>query len=338
MVTRAELLQDHELFTKKAQGCLAAVAVGDAIGDIARDRNSTMAPGDSYRFRYGIITEMYEGAQSTDDTEFAVLTARTMIDTGGHLTHANVAAAWRTYILDQGGMLARGGRPLYGAVENIKRGIEPPRSGIDNVFNTDDGAAMRIAPVGIVYAGDPTRAAGVAATEAEISHATSGVWAAQSVASAIAVAMADGSPDEISAAFFAPIPDDSWLGRAMARAREMCDGADEIEEIWGALHTEFATREHSAVEEALPEAYSVARMTGFQFRKGMFWGANFGRDADTIAAIVGALAGAREGIDAIPDSWIEPVRRPAGTCLRFAASEDVVTLGSELARVAQEMD
>ncbi len=337
MVTRKELLLDGNRYSKKAQGCMAGVAAGDAIGDIARDRNSTMAPADSYRFRYGIITEMYDGAQSTDDTEFAVLTARTILDSKGVLTHENVAAAWRRYILDNGGMFARGGRPLYGAVENLKRGLEPPQSGIDNVFNTDDGAAMRIAPVGIVYGGDPERASAMARIEAQISHAESGVWAAQAVAAAVAVAMADGTPDEISDAFFTPIPENSWLGRAMARARELCDGAGEMEDIWAQLHTEFATREHAAVEEALPEAYGVARMTGFSFRKGMFWGANFGRDADTIAAIVGALAGAREGIDVIPASWLEPVRKPAGTCLRFAANEDVVDLGTELAELARRL-
>lgn len=337
MVTRAELLSDKQRFIGKAQGCLTGVAAGDAIGDIARDRNSCLPPAESYRFRYGIITEMYEGAQSTDDTEFAVLTARTILDSRGVLSHESVAAAWRRHILDQGGMFARGGRPLYGAVENLKRGIDPPRSGIDNVFNTDDGAAMRIAPVGIVYAGDPETAAAMAKIDAEISHTGSGVEGAQAVAAAVAVAMADGTPDEITDALFAPISPDSWLGRAMARARELCESTEDILDIWAQLHTEFATREHAAIEEALPEAFSVARMTGFTFRQGMFWGANFGRDADTIAAIVGALAGSREGISAIPSSWIEPVRRPAGTCLRFAAEEDVVELGTELAALATEI-
>lgn len=337
MVTRGELFSDVDRYTGKARGCMVGVAAGDAIGDIARDRNSSIALAESYRFRYGIVTEMWEGAQSTDDTEFAVLTAKTVLDSRGALTHASVAAAWRRYIVDRGGMFARGGRPLYGAVENLKRGIEPPRSGTDNVFNTDDGAAMRIAPVGIVCAGDPEKAAAMAKIEAEISHAESGVWGAQAMAAAVAVAIADGTPDEITEAMFAPIPENSWLGRAMARARELCDGAGEMLDIWAQIHTEFATREHAAIEEALPEAFSVARMTGFSFRQGMFWGANFGRDADTIAAIVGALAGAREGIETIPESWIAPVRRPAGTCLRFAAEEDVIDLGTQLAQLAMEI-
>lgn len=322
---------------QKAQGAMAGLAAGDAIGDIARDRNTCLSSAESYRFRFGIITEMYDGAKSTDDTEFAVLTARTILDARGELSHEVVGDAWRRYILDRGGMQARGGRPLYGAVENLKRGFNPPLSGRDNIFNTDDGAAMRIAPVGVVCAGDPARAAELAAIEASVSHADSGVWAAQAVAASIAVAMADGTTDEIADAMFAVIPRDSWLGRSMARAKGLCDGAGEMLDIWAALHTEFATREHAAVEEALPEIYGVGRMTGFSFRWGMFWAANFGRDADTIAAVTGALAGAREGVTAIPDSWIAPTRRPAGTCLPFAADEDVVDLGTQLAELALEM-
>ena len=121
MKTRADLVQDRALSTEKALGSLLGVAVGDAMGDIART--------DSYRQRYGIITNLYAGAKSTDDTEFALLTARTLIDNQGHLTPEIVLDSWKRYILDQGGVYERGGRPLYGAVENLKRGILPPLSG-----------------------------------------------------------------------------------------------------------------------------------------------------------------------------------------------------------------
>jgi ADP-ribosylglycohydrolase len=234
-------------------------------------------------------------------------------------------------------MLARGGRPLYGAVENLRRGLQPPQSGIDNVLNNDDGAAMRIASVGIVWAGDPDRAAEMAGIEARISHHESGIWAAQAVAAAVSVAIADGTPDEVEAAMFRCIPEDSWLGRSMAAAREMCARAQSIEDIWAELHQRFYTLEHAVVEEALPQMYGVSRMTGMDYQKGMFWATNFGRDADTIAAVVGAIAGARHGRSVIPEHWVEPVRRPAGTCLRFSASEDVVKLGALLADLAIEI-
>lgn len=308
---------------------MAAIAVGDAMGDIGRS--------DDYRRRYGIVTDMYPGAASTDDTEFAVLTARALLDNRGDLSHESVEKAWRKYIVDSGGMRARGGRPLYGAVQNLERGLSPPQSGRDNVLNNDDGAAMRSASVGIVYAGDPRRAAEVAGIEAEISHYESGVWAAQAVAAAVAVAMADGTSLEIESAMFDCIPPDTWLARSMEKARAMCREAHGVRDVWKQLHTEFFTLEHAVVEEALPQIYGVSRLTDTDYHEGMFWAANFGRDADTISAVVGAIAGARHGLGAIPPNWVAPVRKPAGTCLPFAAQEDVVDLGDELADLAIEL-
>ena len=151
--------QDEEkaTLTDRAIGCLLGLAIGDAFGDIGRN--------DVYRQRYGIVTNLYEGAKSTDDTEFAVLTGQTLLDCGGQLTTEHLVASWEKYIIGQGGMFDRGGKPLYGAVANLERGIQPPYSGMDNVQNDDDGAAMRIAPIGIICAGDPERAVQLAEIE-----------------------------------------------------------------------------------------------------------------------------------------------------------------------------
>ncbi|MCC7208547.1 MAG: ADP-ribosylglycohydrolase family protein [Anaerolineae bacterium] len=308
--------------TNRAIGCFLGLAVGDAFGDIGRS--------DSYRQRYGIVSDLYEGAHSTDDTEFAVLTAQTLIDCGGALTVEAVLDAWRKYILAQGGMGARGGKPLYGAVANLERGLLPPYTGLDNVQNDDDGAAMRIAPVGILCAGNPDRAAQLAEIDACISHARDGIWGAQVVAAAVAVAMTGAPIEAVLTAGLRYTPSDSWLGRATARAMRICDAAGSIEGAWEALHTELWTPAHSCVAEALPQALSIFRLTGGDFRKGMFWAGNFGRDADTISAIVGALAGAMQGEGAIPEAWREKARRPAGVCLKFAAALDIRDLAIRL--------
>ncbi len=241
--------------------------------------------------------------------------------------------SWRRRILDQGGVFDRGGKPLYGAVANLQRGLLPPLSGRDNVMNDDDGAAMRIAPIGIVCAGDPDRASALAAIEAEISHDQDGLWAAQAIAAAVAVAMVDGTPDEILAAARRPIPADSWLGRALTRADGICAAAGSVEAAWGPLHDDLWTPVHSVSPEAIPQALAIFRLTQGDFRRGMFWACNFGRDADTIGALVGALAGARHGLAVIPADWVERARRPAGVCLRFAAQEDGLALAEQLAEL-----
>jgi len=325
MISRAHLIRDRDLCVSKAQGSLLGLAVGDALGDLGRS--------DAYRQRYGIITNLYTGASSTDDTEFALLTARTLLDCDGELTTDAVVTSWRRYILAQGGVFERGGKPLYGAVENLRRGLGPPLSGRDNVANDDDGAAMRIAPIGIVCAGDPERAAALAAIEAQISHYGDGIWAAQAVAASIAVAMVDGDTQAILRVGLDQIPPDSWLGRAMDRAMAICDQAGSMEKAWEALHTELWTPSHSTAAEAIPQIYAILRLTDGDFQRAMFWGGNFGRDADTIGAILGAITGARHGVSIIPPAWIQRVNRPQGVCLRFAGQEEIDVLATALARL-----
>jgi len=325
MITSRELASDRKLCNDKAMGCLIGLAVGDALGDLGRN--------DVYRQRYGIVTNLYDDARGTDDTEFALLTARTLLDCNGELTPDAVLRSWQTYIIDQGGVHERAGRPLHGAVENLKRGIMPPLSGVDNVLNGDDGAAMRVAPIGIACAGHPERAATMAAIDAQISHHADGVWAAQAVAASIAVAMVDGTTDEILEAGQRQIPADSWLGRAMERAMKICDQEGTIENAWERLHSELWTPVHSASPEAIPQIYSLFRLTDGGFRQGMFWGGNFGRDADTIGAVIGAMSGAKHGVSAIPTGWTEKVRQPSGVSLKFAAHEDIPELAKRLAQL-----
>ena len=323
MVTRSEILaQSKEKLLEHASGCLVGLAVGDAFGDIGRSQN--------YRSRYGIVTDLHAGAQSTDDTEFAVLTAQTLIDCDGNLTLDAVYAAWEKYILGQGGMYDRGGKPLYGAVANLQRGMRPPLSGTDNVQNDDDGAAMRIAPIGIVCAGDPERAIAMAGIESQISHSRDGIWAAQAVAASVAVAMAGASVDEIIAAGRKAIPDDSWLGRSMGKAMNICHNSPDVLQAFQPLHEELWTPVHSMAAEAVPQAYAIFKLTGGDFLNGMIWSGNFGRDADTISAIVGAFSGALHGIQVIPPHWIDQVDQPAGVCLRFAAEKSMRSLAKQL--------
>ncbi|NWG14998.1 MAG: ADP-ribosylglycohydrolase family protein [Chloroflexi bacterium] len=321
-------LHTADAFLSRATGCLLGLAVGDAMGDLGRS--------DHFRQRYGIITQMYEGAKSTDDTEFAILTAQTLIDWRGDITLSRVAESWRKYILEQGGMGDRGGKPLYGSVANLARGMEPPQTGTDNPQNDDDGAAMRIAPVGIICPGNPARAAELSGIEAQISHARDGIWGAQAAAASIAVALDDASPQDIVSVGVEQVPTDSWLGRALKRALTICERYPAIEDAWEHLHVDLWNPVHSMVAEALPQAYSIFLLTGGDFRKGMFWACNFGRDADTIAALVGALSGARQGSQVIPPDWAAKVRRPAGVCLKFAAQRDIVEVAQQLVEVAYE--
>jgi len=324
MLTRKELAADRIRCRDKALGSLAGLAIGDSLGDQARMPEN--------QARYGIMRDLHSaGPWSTDDTEFALLTAQACIEAEGHLTRDIMVTWWQKHVLSVPDLGPKAGNPLHGAAENLRRGIMPPYSGIDNCDNYDDGAAMRVAPVGIVCAGDPAQAGRMAVADAELSHARDGLWGAQAVAASVAMAMIDGTVDEIIAAGLEVIPEDSWLRRWIMRGLRVCEEAGNLDNAWCRLHDDLWTVVRCSAAEALAETYALFKLTNGDFKQGVIAAANFGRDADTLAALIGAIAGARVGASAIPSEWIEKTRRPVGQCLPFTAELDIITVADELA-------
>jgi len=293
------------------------LAIGDTLGDQARSLENHAL--------YGITRDLHSNESwSTDDTEFALLVAQELIVTKGELTTGAVVEAWREYVLTQEELGTKVGESEKGAVANLRRGILPPQSGSDNAYHYSDGAAMRVAPIGIVCAGDPARAARQAEIEACVSHYRDGVWGAQAVAASIAVAMTGSSVEEIVATGRQFIPNDSWLGRWFDRAMGIVDAAGgDLWKAWDPLHRELWTSYRASNAEALSQAYALFRLTRGDFVEGVIAAANFGRDADTLAALVGAWSGTLHGASAIPPAWVEKTRRPSGRCLRFTAGLDI---------------
>ena len=147
MMTRSELAKNRELVKDKAVGALVGLAIGDSFGDTCRLQDN--------RVNYGITTDFNSGASwSTDDTEFALLTAKTLLKCKGNLTTKDVVDAWMEDVCVQD-EYKRGGASEKAAADNLRRGLRPPESGKFNTFFMSDGTAMRIPPVGIVAAGDP---------------------------------------------------------------------------------------------------------------------------------------------------------------------------------------
>jgi len=127
--------------------------------------------------------------------------------------------------------------------------------------------------------------------DAQVSHYADGIYAAQAVAASVAVAMVDGTTEEIIGAGLRRIPADScWAGRWHGRWRS-ASGRGTIEKAWEGLHTELWTPVHSTAAEAIPQVYGVFRLVDGDYSRAMFWGGNFGRDADTIGAVLGPWRG-----------------------------------------------
>jgi len=323
MLTREELRKNKDLTADRARAALIGHAIGDSFGDAARTPEN--------HFLYGITTDFREGpAPGTDDTEFALLTAQTLIDCHGALTDEAVLAAWRKHVLPLS-ELHRGGASEREAAANIRRGVFPPLSGQHNSHYMSDGAAMRVTPVGIASAGDPDEARRLADIDARISHWRDGIWGAQAVAAGIAAAMAGGTPEQVYQTALRATPEGSWSRTMLQRAEDLLAEHRDIETAWKPLHDLLWTEYKAVAPEAVTEAFAVFRLVEGDFRRGIIYAGNWGRDADTIAAIVGALCGAMHGTGAIPAAWMAKVRIAAGACLPFTKGVDIFDVADKLA-------
>lgn len=327
--TKQFLCANKEVALDKAIGSLIGLAIGDSLGDAARKPDQQRD--------YGFTTDFHQGASwSTDDTEFALMTVDTILRAGGDFTSADVVAAWMQHVATED-ELKRGGVSEVEACRNLRRGIRPPDSGRFNPYYMSDGAAMRSGPIGILCAGDPDRAARLAEIDASISHHMDGIWGAQAVAVAVSLAMVDAGMDEILAAVRQVAPPDSWFRNSLDRAFAIVENANyQIAEAWMPLHDQLFSTHRSTVAEALPEVFGCLKLEHRSFKSGLLLAANFGRDADTIGAVAGAILGAKYGAKGIPAAWIEKTRYPSGTCLSFTRGIDIIDYATRLAELIRE--
>ncbi len=326
MLSFDEMKRNPERFLDKARGVMAGLAIGDSFGDASRKQDNQLA--------YGITTDFGPGASwSTDDTEFGLLTAKTLIACGGRLTPEAVAEAWKRDVVTLDEELHRGGNSEMEAAANLRKGLMPPLTGKYNSYGSSDGAAMRAAPIGIVFAGDIPGAAAAAEADACVSHYADGIWGAQAVACAVAAAMADATMEEILEAALYAVPADSWFSYTFHLAQEIVASGD-ILSSWMPLHDQLRTRYKAAVPEAVSAAFALLKLAPPDFAQATILAGNYGRDADTIAAICGAVMGARFGLSSIPARWAAKTRYPSGTCLPMAKGIDLQDIADQLAGIA----
>ncbi|MEA5012080.1 MAG: ADP-ribosylglycohydrolase family protein [Angelakisella sp.] len=324
MLSRQYLIENPEEARNRSVGALCGLAIGDSFGDACRMQSN--------RENYGITTDFNYGASwSTDDTEFALLTAKTLINCQGKLTGEIVVDAWFEDVAVQD-EFKRGGASEKAAAENLKRGLRPPHSGKFSTFHMSDGAAMRIPPVGIICAGDPERAAAMAETEASVSHYADGIWGAQAVAAAVAMAMVDAPMDDILDTAIQYLPQDSWVYHNMMEALKIIEiNNGSFIDCWMPLHDMLRASTWATTAEAIPSAFAALKLCHSSFKEGIIVAGNFARDADTIGAVAGAILGAKYGIGQIPQRWVEKTRYPTGTCLTFTKGLDIMAMGEQLA-------
>jgi ADP-ribosylglycohydrolase len=72
------------------------------------------------------------------------------------------------------------------------------------------------------------------------------------------------------------------------------------------------------------------------FAKSLLFAVNLGRDADTIAAMSGAVAGSISGYSNIPDKWKVAVTSVGGSCLAFTKGMEPLSVADSLVEMSSK--
>jgi ADP-ribosylglycohydrolase len=313
----------------RARGCLLGLAAGDALGAPAEN----LTP-EEIRRRWGRLTEIEGGG--TDDTEYAIFAAGLLVRHGHRLTAELVADAYRELVIPAvTGPMRGAGFSELGTVQALRRGLEPPLTGLVHQHGWSDGLAMRAAPYGVFCPGDPAEAARLVTEDGRVSQSGEGILGGRAVAAAVAAAIAGAGPYETVEAALAEVPADSWTARSITRARAALSAADPA----AALHEAVVVR-HYPWTDVAPEAVALA-LAAYLHGEGdveasVTFGVSLGRDADTIGAIAGAVAGAGRGEGGVPGRWAARIGPATGKCLPVVAGRHVLDVADELAARASE--
>jgi ADP-ribosylglycohydrolase len=323
-------------------GSLMAAALGDALGAPTEGSSRT-----EITQHYGGLVRGFQpratdasavGAiglrpgEVTDDTSQLLAFAQALIACNGELDAARWTAVLRDWLLTS--PKARLAGPSTRRL--LHSGEERPSGWIDDAtVGATNGAAMRVAPAGLVCPGDVERAIGLAWVCCQPTHDTQ-VAAAAAGAIAGGVAVALTSRGDLGAVLGA-CRRGAQLGETLgAREGRLVPGrsvADQIElAVSAAAGTpgleaaleRIATRVGSSglAVESVPAAIGVFAAAGGRPYEAIVAGASIGGDCDTIASMAGALAGAFRGLEGIPTELLA----------RFAAAND-----EDLAGVAKQL-
>lgn len=314
----------------RIHGAVLGQAVGDAMGAPTEGM-----PRVVIHERYGRVTDFLSDQQvGTDDSEYAALTAQILLRFGPAITNEDVSSEWHRVLVSQEGGFQHGGFSEMDAIHNLARGLRAPASGSDNHELWSDGSAMRVAPIGAYCAGDPAEAARLAGIDASVSHARDGIWCGQAIAAAVAAATGTDDWHDVTAAGLAAVPAGSWSSRTIARALAIADAPGDRDARLDALEAEIAIQQYpwaDVAPEATALAFGVFAIAGGDYVESVLNGVNIGRDADTIAAMAGAMAGGLRGVEAIPAPWLERVSSLKGKCIRAMAGVSLGELADAIA-------
>jgi ADP-ribosylglycohydrolase len=271
----------------RARGALLGTFVGDALGMPFEGAAHTDIPA-----RVEMVAARRGRGTYTDDTQMMIALAESLIERG-NIDQEHLARAFQAAY-----------DPSRGYGGGTRRVIQlwasgtPVASAAGQIFggqgSRGNGAAMRIAPVAVRFADDPQRLRAEAAQSARVTHVHPvGVDAA--VVQAVAIGAALRGEDIFEAV------------RTTARTAELATALDHAGELLtttvepGEIHARLGSSS-DARESVCAAIYTALAHPAFD--QAVRFAVRIGGDTDTIAAMTGAIAGARHGAEAIPAPWL----------------------------------
>jgi ADP-ribosylglycohydrolase len=352
----------------KSVGALVGSAVGDAIGgavegwtpEAIRERHGGWVTGivgpwyEDWRNARPIAPYHKGDGHITDDTLMTHALVEVYDERRAHLDAYAIAESlvpklltgrrWVPELEAEALLLQRVFLAEKWLVARLHYGhIDPREAGVGNILNC--GAAMYVAPVGIANAGDPAGAYAEAIDLAGAHQSSYGREAAGVFAAAVAAAMAPGATAVTAVEQALELAKDGTRAAVEAVAG-VADGIDDWEQAIPLLRKAiepFDTvgpdyRDQSldarrpsrtkAIEE-LPVALGFVLVSGGDVARAVLGGTNYGRDADSIASMAGAVAGALGGQAGVPGEWVAAIAE--------ASRIDLIEPGRVMASVATEL-
>lgn len=337
---------------RKVLGSLAAAVVGDSLGAPTEQRSIH----EIEELWGAAVTEFKEppadspyakgrkSGQITDDSSQMLMLARVLVRTKGQLSAEDMAAMLLEWSENPEYYPHFAGPSTRRAVEALRAGADPNllgAQGRETTIGTSNGGAMRVAPVGLIYPGNPRKAVELAAITCRPSHFTNiGVAGAGAIAAAVSVAVSPDSSliDVVRASVFGArygaeigaTEGRECAGPSVEERIKLAVGvagtSSSIQDSIRKISSVVGTGLHAA--EAVPAAIGFFVAAGGDPWEAVFGAANAGDDSDTVACMAGALAGAFSGIEHVPADKLRQVEE--------ANDIDLRTLAVELAALAEK--
>lgn len=275
------------------------------------------------RDTYGDIRDYvrdYKKFAADDDVNGPVYFLRALRDDAAHrrVTARDVARAWLNYTREGVGMFWWGGYGVsteHTAYLNLKNGIPAPESGSERqngkVMAEQIGGQIFIDTWGLLYPGDPQKAADDAQAAASVSHDGEGLYGARFIAACIACAFTQNRIEDVIEAGLAQIPEESRY-RAVAEAVKAFhrEHPDNWRDCYQMLVREWGYDRYPGVCHIIPNAgVCVLAMLYGQgdFARTIEIAVMCSWDTDCNAGNVGTILGVMAGPEGIPGHYRGPI-------------------------------